>query len=75
MKTDMVHYYYKNLETGVEMSFSKSDQWGWGVHFVNLHNSLDYKGHIPWPTLSAEEQAVVDENYRKLYEALEEEDE
>ena len=28
MSTDMVKYYFKCPDTGVEMSFSKAEQWG-----------------------------------------------
>lgn len=75
MKTDPVHYYYKDPETGVEMSFSKSNQWGWavGFHNIDIGEMIDYKGPIPWPTLSAEEQAVVDENYKNLHRMIREE--
>jgi len=33
MKTDMVKYYYKDLDTGVEVTSSKSLQFGWAVQF------------------------------------------
>lgn len=77
MKADIVHQYYKNPETGVEMSFSKYPDWGWtvGFHNIDFEGSLDYVGKIPWPELSAEEQAVVDENYKKLHKMMEEDDE
>lgn len=76
MKADPVHQYYKDLETGVEMSFSKYPDWGWvvGFHNIDFEGSLDYIGKIPWSKLSAEEQAVVDENYEKLYKMMEEDD-
>lgn len=77
MQKHPVCYYYKDLETEVEMSFSKTDQWGWavGFHNIDIEGMIDYKGPIPWPTLSAEEQAVVDENYKKLHRMMEEDDE
>lgn len=31
MKIDPVRYYYKNLETGVEMEFTKYEEWGWAM--------------------------------------------
>lgn len=76
MKSDMVKYYYKDLGTGVEMQFTKTDQWGWAVGFINTDflGSINYDGIIPWPTLSEEEQKIVDENYKRLYEILENED-
>ena len=76
MKTDPVHYYYKDLETGVEMSFSKTDQWGYavGFHGIDLEEALNYKGKIPWPELSPDEKAVVDENYENLHKMIREED-
>ena len=74
MKADIVHQYYKDPETGVEMSFSKYPDFGWtvGFHNIDFEGGLDYRGNIPWPTLSAEEQAVVDENYKKLHKMMEE---
>ena len=33
MKTDMVKYYYKDPDTGVEVTFSKTAQWGWAASF------------------------------------------
>ncbi|UZS00865.1 hypothetical protein [Pseudomonas phage vB_PsaM_M1] len=80
MKTDPVHCYYKDPATGVEMSFSKRSDFGWAVSFPNaktkeeISAALHFK-NIPWPTLSAEEQAVVDENYKKLHKMMEEDDE
>jgi hypothetical protein len=74
MKTVPVHYYFNCSETGVEMSFSRTDAWGWGVSFP-----CDMKGHrlvsdhnikIPWPELSKEQQGIVDENYRHLNERM-----
>ena len=74
MKADIVHQYYKDPETGVEMCFSKSSQWGWSIGFPNItfEHAFDYKGVIPWPKLPAEEQAVVDENHKKLHKMMEE---
>ena len=78
MKIDMVKYYYKCPTTGVEMSFSKTDQWGWGVCFTNIDplESICRKDiHVPWPSLTEEEQKVIDENYKNLYDMIREEDE
>lgn len=49
MKVDPVHYYYKDPDTGVEMSFSKTDQWGWAVGFPNssIEEAIDYDGVVP----------------------------
>lgn len=76
MKIDPVRYYYKNLETGVEMEFTKSEEWGYGVSFKNcsIEQMLSYNGHIPWPELSAEEKAIVDANYERLRKACEEDE-
>lgn len=76
MKIDPVRYYYKNLETGVEMEFTKSDMWGWAISFpkLDITESLNYDGYIPWPELSAEEKPVVDRDYEELRNALEEEE-
>lgn len=77
MKTDMVKYYYKDLDTGVEVTFSKTDQWGWGVSFhTNEEEMFDMLLSdivLPWPRLGAEEQKIVDANYDKLYKSLEDE--
>ena len=77
MKTDMVKYYYKDLDTGVEVTFSKTDQWGWAVRFhVSREEMFDIllsDIKLPWPELSEEEQKVVDANYDKLYKSLEDE--
>lgn len=82
MKIDPVHYYYKDLKTGMEMEFSKLkiselENYGWSVGFpkASFDEIMDYEGEIPWPSLTPEEQAIVDENYEKLYKALEEEEE
>ncbi len=77
MKTDMVKYYYKDLETGVEVTFSKTAQWGWAASFHTSREEMfdillsDIK--LPWPELSEEDQKVVDANYDKLYKSLEDE--
>lgn len=46
MKADIVHQYYKDPETGVEMHFSKYPDWGWtvGFHNIDFEGSLDYRG-------------------------------
>lgn len=68
MKTDMVKQYYRDPKTGVEMNFTKTDQWGWSVSFphFDVMEALDYDVEIPWPVLSKEEKAVVDGNYTEL---------
>ena len=78
MKTDMVKYYYKDLETGVEVTFYKTDQWGWAVSFhvskeEGMFDMLLSDIKLPWPELSDEDQRVVDANYDKLYKSLEDE--
>ena len=80
MKTDMVKYYYKDLKAGVEMTFSKSPNFGWavGFHTKTTDEAVDALLSdivIPWPDLSEEEQRVVNANYDKLYKSLEDEDE
>lgn len=70
MKTDTVCYYYKCPETGIEIHFTKSGGFGWGVSFVNLNGkSRRDIAHemIPWPKLSTEEQNIVNLNYERLY--------
>lgn len=76
MKIDPVKYYYKDLETGMEMEFTKSDEWGYAVSFKNcsLDKILNYKGRIPWPALSEDEKKVVDANYERLRKAYEEDE-
>lgn len=80
MQKNPVCYYYKDPETGVEMNFSNNSGFGWGVSFPNAETkeeisaALHFK-NIPWPVLSAEQQAVVDENYKKLHKMMEEGDE
>ena len=77
MKTDMVKYYYKDLDTGVEVTFSKSLQFGWAVRFhvseEEMFDMLLSDIKLPWPELSEDEKKVVDANYDKLYKSLEEE--
>ena len=77
MKTDMVKYYYKDLDTGVEVTFSKTAQWGWAVSFhTNEEEMFDVLISdivLPWPELSEEDQRVVNKNYDTLYKSLEDE--
>ena len=77
MKADIVHQYYKDLETSVEMLFSKYPDYGWTVMFPQTRegDAFLFEGNIPWPTLSKEEQSVVDAYYKVLDEILEEDDE
>ena len=72
MTIDIVHQYYKDLNTGTEMRFSKHSDYGWSISFpfLDISESLDYTGDIPWPKLSTEEQCVVEESYKKLYEII-----
>ena len=74
MKIDPVKYYYKDLETNMEMEFTKSEEWGYAVSFKNcsVDQMLNYKGHIPWPALSETEKKIVDSNYEMLRKAYEE---
>lgn len=80
MQKNPVCYYYKCPKTKIEMNFTFRQDWGWGVAFpfLDVHGAMDYGGlpdiEIPWPTLSAEEQAVVDENYENLHRMIREED-
>lgn len=76
MKIDPVHYYYRDPITSVEMDFTRSEEYGWGVSFTNIpvDKALDYRDNIPWPTLTEAQKKVVDDNYRELYRILEEED-
>jgi hypothetical protein len=73
MKTDPVCYYYRCPETGIEMNFTKSGGYGWGVSFVNMNGfsrrDIPYES-IPWPKLSDAEQTEVDENYKKLHKLM-----
>ena len=78
MKTDAICYYYRCPKTGIEMNFTKTGGYGWGVSFVNLygHSRRDIRHEdIPWPELSEDEQKEVDANYEKLHKLLREEDE
>lgn len=72
MKTDMVKYYYKDLDTGVEVTFSKTAQWGWAVSYhVSKEEMFDMLLSdivLPWPSLSSEEEEVVSKNYADLRE-------
>lgn len=72
-----VCYYWKDPITNVEMNFTQDENWGWCVGFpkCSIDEALDYKGEIPFPELSEEEQKVVDANYEKLYEDIRREDE
>lgn len=75
MKTDIVKYYYKDPDTGVEVTFSKSPQFGWAVSYhmsrEEMFDMLISDIVLPWPRLGAEEQKIVDANYDKLYKSLE----
>ena len=77
MKIDMVKYYYKDPDTGVEVTFSKTAQWGWGASFhvdrEEMFDMLLSDIKLPWHELSEEDQKVVDANYDKLYKSLEDE--
>ena len=74
MKTDMVKYYYKDLETGVEVTFSKTGQWGWAASFhTNEEEMFDMLLSdivLPWPSLSSEEEEIVNKNYADLRERM-----
>ena len=79
MKTDPVCYYYKCPDTGIEMNFTKSGGFGWGVSFPNASTKEEIIAtmrlkNIPWPKLSESEQAEVDENYCKLHDLMGRED-
>ena len=77
VKTDMVKYYYKDLDTGVEVTFTKTPQWGWAASFhTNEEEMFDIllsETKLPWPELSEDEKRVVNKNYDKLYKSLEDE--
>lgn len=71
MQNNPVHYYYKDLETGMEMSFSKSEQWGWAVEF----HKEDCKYRVAWEAYytkkdetDAELDALIGRNISDLYE-------
>ena len=74
MSTDMVKYYYKDPDTGVEVTFSKTVQWGWAIQYhVSKEDMFDMiisDIKLPWPDLSEEEQRVVDKNYEDLRERM-----
>ena len=74
MKIDMVKYYYKDLDTGVEVTFSKTAQWVWAVSYhVSKEEMFDIllsEIKLPWPELSEDEQKVVDANYKALEERM-----
>ena len=76
MNIDPVKYYFRDPETGVEMEFTKCDNFGWGVQFINvdIEAALYYKGHVPWPPLSEAEQKIVDANYERLRKDCEEDE-
>ena len=78
MKTDMVRYYFKCPDTGVEVTFSKTPHWGYAVQYhvskEEMFDMLISDVKLPWPDLSEEEQRVVNANYDKLYKSLEDED-
>lgn len=46
MKIDPVHYYYRDPITNVEMDFTRSEEYGWGVSFpkLDITQSLNYDG-------------------------------
>lgn len=74
MKTDMVKYYYKDPDTGVEVTFSKTPHWGYAVQYhvskEEVFDMLISDIKLPWPELSEEEQRVVDKNYEDLRERM-----
>ena len=74
MKTDMVKYYYKDPDTGLEVTFSKSPQFGWAVQFhvskEEMFDMLMSEIKLPWPELSEDEKKVVDANYKALEERM-----
>lgn len=74
MSIDMVKYYYKDPDTGVEVTFSKTEQWGWAVQYhvskEEMFDILISDIKLPWPELSEEEQRVVDKNYEDLRERM-----
>ena len=75
MKTDMVKYYYKDPDTGVEVTFSKTAQWGWAVSYhVSREEMFDIllsEINLPWPELSRDEEEIVNKNYADLRERME----
>ena len=74
VKTDMVKYYYKDLDTGVEVTFTKTPQWGWAASYhVSREEMFDIllsDIKLPWPELSEDEKRVVDANYKALEERI-----
>ena len=74
MKTDMVKYYYKDPDTGVEVTFSKTAQWGWAVSYhVSREEMFDIllsEINLPWPELSRDEEEIVSKNYADLRERM-----
>ena len=74
MKIDMVKYYYKDPDTGVEVTFSKTPHWGWAIQYhvskEEMFDMLISGTKLPWPDLSEEEQRVVDKNYEDLRERM-----
>ena len=74
MKTDMVKYYYKDPDTGVEVTFSKTAQWGWAVSYhVSREEMFDIllsEINLPWPELSRDEEEIVNKNYADLRERM-----
>ena len=70
----MVKYYYRDPDTGVEVTFTKTPQWGWAVRFhvsrEEMFDMLLSDIKLPWPELSDEEQRVVDANYKALEERV-----
>lgn len=78
MQKHPVCYYYKCPTTEVEMKFTMESSFGWGVSFPKgikeYRKLLEANIDIPWPILSAEEQAVVDASYENLHKMIREED-
>jgi len=74
MKTDMVKYYYKDLDTGVEVTFSKTAQFGWAVSYhvsrEEMFDMLISDIVLPWPELSEEEEEIVNKSYADLRERM-----
>lgn len=77
-KTHPVQYYYKDTHSGIEMNFTKTEGWGWAVSFpkdvMQFGQASRLGVVIPWPELSEDEKAVVEENYKKLRELTWEDD-
>ena len=70
----MVKYYYKDPDTGVEVTFSKSPQFGWAVSYhvsrEEMFDMLISDIVLPWPELSEDDQRVVNKNYADLRERM-----